>query len=184
MSEGNAHVLVSIAGPSGRNQQQRSLLSLDKLEWMRKVVLRQIRAWGLDPTNVCLVTGASAWTDHVGVLLFLEGAVGGLHLVSCKFDERERVFVNSGDGTHRGLNDAHEKMSRVTGSDSRAEIAEALSRGATHEATHCGFLERNTHVAASPYLIAFTLQGRTPNTAGTRDTWNKCVGTKVCHRII
>ena len=46
---------------------------------------------------------------------------------------------------------------------------------------HNGFHERNSHVATSDYLLAFTWgSGDVPMEGGTMDTWKKSRGRK-CH---
>jgi hypothetical protein len=169
-------VTVAIIGTAGRSPDQLRRLSAASLVWMQEKALRQLSAWKLDPKEVTLVSGASAWSDHAAVLLYLNHGVPGLRLFApCDFD---KVFV--GGPAAAALNQYHGQYREKTGQDSIAEIAEAVSRGAELRTDARGFHARNSEVARSDYLMAFTFSnGPRPGTSGTLDTWNKCRGTKI-----
>ncbi|BCB22027.1 hypothetical protein [Bosea sp. ANAM02] len=136
-----------------------------------------------------LISGGAAFADHVAVTLFLEDVVSELQL-HLPAPWQGSAYADRGDG--RTANFYHEAFSRACGLDSLAELSRAAEKGAM-TASYRGFKERNTRVAASDAILAFTFgaggdhrfwpgetlalrAGLKPG--GTADTWNKAVFAK------
>lgn len=177
---------VSIVGTAGRSFDARLTSVLyEKMLNATDTVMRSV--FGLNPSEVTLVSGGAAWADHVAVDLYKQGRVRGLHLhLPCTiilvgdagvfFDNgRPKWYENPG----RSCNKYHEQFSHVTKRNSIREILDVVNRGARVQ-IHQGFHARNTMVAQSNYLIAMTFGEGAPVNGGTSDTWNKFTGVR-CH---
>lgn len=151
--------------------------------------------FGLSSTNVTLVSGGAAWSDHVAVRLFSSDVkFDGLELyLPARLTDKhtDRGFpgcIDSGSKDWRKnngmvLNHYHKKFAEkllLTSTATLQEIRNARDRGA-HIHVRDGFKARNTAVAQSEYMIAFTWGTRTdtPCKGGTHDTWKKCHGVKI-----
>ena len=118
--------------------------------------------------------------------MFLQGEVPHLILhFPCKFENTDRPqFTDNGikDWTKnpgRTTNIYHRKFSAKIKDDSLQQIQSAILVGATYK-EYKGFHDRNSKVAESRYLIAFTWgDSDIPKNGGTRDTWDKCQGRKI-----
>jgi len=121
------------------------------------------------------------------VVLFLEHfeeAMLTLHL-PCNWNEKSRKFHDNGSKdwqTNPGhtANHYHDGFSRTVGRDTLLDIETAKLLGATLDTSHRGFHARNTYVARSQYLIAFTFgTGDVPKDGGTKYTWSLSHAIKV-----
>lgn len=179
---------VAILGTSGRGQDARRM-SKDTYDRMltkaRAVMTDQLR---VDPHAMTLVSGGSAWAEHVAVQLFLDGTVAGLELhLPCPL-KKGQFLDNSGrsqlSNPGRALNALHQRFGRLIGRDTIADIEKAIARGARVVEKHQGFYARNSAIAASVQsLIAFSW-GRDdcPSSTGALDAWNKCApGVRKVH---
>lgn len=130
-----------------------------------------------------MVSGGSAWADHVAVKLFLEGEFAKLELhLPAKFDCSQNKFESNQSGSR--LNSLHQIFSDKTQSDTLNELSRAISDPLTQTSIHDGFHNRNTLVANQcDYLIAFTFNGTNsvPKEGGTKDTWDKCPHSNKMH---
>lgn len=165
----------------------------DVFERMKAHCLTQLRAWGLDPKKVQLVSGGCTWGDHVAVVLALEGEVESavIHL-PCGFEKVARADGTGtiafkgikGDACAHMLARLHAEFSRsgpeARGEDSLVEMRRASDiRGRLVIQGHPTFDKRNAVIADSvQYLIAFVdekdaaTQGPSRLSPGTRFTWN------------
>lgn len=126
-----------------------------------------------------------ARADHVAVALFVEKNARSLTLhlpcpfVGGAFEERADAAdwrTNPG----KSANYYHRRFSQAMGSDTLQEIEGASQIGATLNASYRGFHARNTAVAKSQFLLAFTWgTSDAPADGGTLDTWKKCSSTKL-----
>ena len=124
-------------------------------------------------------------TDHIAVGLFLTQEVPSLtlHLPTELQMLSKPQFVDSGSNDWRQnpgrtANKLHTKFSDKIKEDSLDHLKTAITVGAT-VFTHEGFYARNSFVAESDYLLAFTWgSGDVPKEGGTMDTWSKCKGRK------
>jgi len=124
--------------------------------------------------------------DHVAVSLYVADEVGGLtlHLPTRLHTEVEAPqFYDNGSkdwriNPGRTANKLHKEFSKKLGEDTMKHLSSAAYLGAKI-CVHSGFHERNSHVATSDYLLAFTWgSGDVPMEGGTMDTWKKCRGRK------
>lgn len=169
---------VSIIGSAGRNDDG-PLMSKGLFDAMVKDALRIIKDdFKLTPQEVCLVSGGAAWADHVAVALFLGGfGFASLKLcLPCKWVESQHLDTGVDDwktNPGRSANAYHRAFSKKLGKDTLFDIELAQQLGAVLVEGK-GFHERNTDVAKSDFLIAFTfgLNGK-PKVGGTLDTWQK-----------
>lgn len=174
---------VAIVGTAGRTPQLRSQMDASTMLAMRQHVMAQLDAWNLDPKEVILVSGGSAWSDHVTVRLFVDGfltwAGCELHL-PCNFDrERCCYFENGPKSCGAILNMYHRLHAQKTGEDTGKDLVTAWALGAQFLVEKpLGFLPRNARIAdAADYLIAFTWErGAEPQAGGTGNTWRKFMG--------
>ena len=75
-------------------------------------------------------------------------------------------------------NKLHQEFSKKLHEDTLQHLTLADTVGA-NLLVHSGFHDRNSHVATSDYLLAFTWgSGDVPMEGGTMDTWKKCRGRK------
>jgi hypothetical protein len=134
--------------------------------------------WKLPPANLTLVSGGSAWSDHVAVHLFLRDnrfSSCRLHLfLPCRFQNGK--FADEKSWHHCGdvLNDLHRSFSDKAGLNSLSDLQQcAAHRSATLDCTSRGFFARNIRVARkATRLIAFSTQsGPRPIDGGTAHTW-------------
>ena len=118
--------------------------------------------------------------------MFLQGEVPHLTLhFPCKFENTDRPqFIDNSEkdwtkNPGRTTNIYHRKFSAKIKDDSLQQIQSAILVGATYKECE-GFHDRNSKVARSRYLIAFTWSDTDiPKKGGTRNTWDKCKGRKI-----
>ena len=123
--------------------------------------------------------------DHVAVVLFVHGEVGQLTLHLPVKWEKNKFVEKTNDSKSKWIcpgqsaNKLHKQFSEKMKEDTLGHIETALLLGAKRS-VHDGFQQRNTEVAKSQFLIAFTWgEGSEPKKGGTLDTWGKCIGRKV-----
>ena len=168
---------VAVIGSAGRGDDAKFLTN----ETYRAAIDRcrkQLEKFANPAHMIHLVSGGSAWMDHIAVHLFLHEDAKRLTLyLPCRLDEEKRVFVGEKEieFTVSGLNRYHAEFSAACGIDSVAEIIEAKKKGATLE-FYTGYFARNDQVAKNcDYMIAFsTAKGKAPSHGGTKYTWDKC----------
>ena len=106
-----------------------------------------------------------------------------LHLPTKLLIDKKPQFLDTGlsdsrKNPGRTANKLHHKFSEKIKEDSLEHLKNAITVGAT-VFTHEGFHARNSFVAGSDYLLAFTWGSEdVPKEGGTMDTWSKCRGTK------
>lgn len=124
-----------------------------------------------------LVSGGSAWSDHLSVQLYLDDQVEDLILhLPCSWVETDMRFeATSQTSPGARLNESHSQFTAVTGSDSLSQISQAIAKGAEIHVNRGGFKARNTDVANdADAMLAFTFgDGPKVNGPGTLDTVTK-----------
>lgn len=199
MSEPAAQPLIKLAviGSAARTFEDRRVLHqrYSTYPWVTEVI-RLLRERALDPSQVLLVSGGSAFADQVAVECFLmdhpflpEGApfAGLLLHLPCPFDPTLKRFV----GPRRyadALNELHDDFERTQGTSSLERLAEAIQRPNCKVVVHPGgFLDRDRAIAEAHYMIAFSgSDGVAPTKgSGTEFTWRHAPATcvKKCIRI-
>jgi hypothetical protein len=171
---------VAIVGCAGRGEDAR-LLSASVYERMVAMGVECVDSI-CESKYVHLVSGGAAWSDHVAVTMFLTGEYAGLTLhLPCAWTGSK--YLDNGASTWkqnpgRSANRYHTEFSCSIGRSSFGELNEAINRGA-EVCVHRGFFARNSAIANTPYLIAFsTLLSAEPTRGGTLDTWKKATGMK------
>jgi hypothetical protein len=131
-----------------------------------------------------LVSGGSAWCDHLAVTLYLETILhqpfGSLTLhLPCAFDVKQRCFQQS-HPCGAVLNQLHEEFRLKTGRDALHELAAAIHLGAKVK-MYNDFGSRNAGIAEEvDQLFAFSWSDSGhPEKGGTLDTWNKFSGMRL-----
>ena len=171
---------LSVIGTAGRNNQDKLSIGLyySMVEKCKDIIQNH---FGLNPKNIVLVSGGAAWADHVVVDLFLSQYVtSALLYLPCKWDSEKKQYQNCKTGTT--ANHWHKKFSAITNKNSLEEIDDAIKKGLKMNIEHHGFLARNTLVAKSEYMIAFSWSGTNEPEygSGTADTWAKSnTGNKI-----
>src|SRR3990167_1052603 len=171
---------VSICGSAGRNEDLEAL-NKDVFERMISKAKEYLETLG-EKKEIILVSGGAAWSDHIAVKLFLTGDYGGLVLhLPCEF--KNGKFEDFSTNCAKSANYYHALFSQKCCFNSLKELEQAIHKCAKI-AIHKGFFARNTYIASSPYLLAFsTAPGNKPEKGGTLDTWSKCKGIKTHLRI-
>jgi len=138
--------------------------------------------------NVNLVSGGAAWSDHIAVSLYMLKDAASLTLfLPCKWISKGTESKYFDDGSYdwrknpgRTSNSYHKKFSAMIGRNSLHEIEMSFKLGAKIDTTFAGFHNRNTEVAKSDILLAFTFgKSDKPDDGGTLDTWTKCKNHKI-----
>lgn len=167
---------IAIIGTAGRSQ----VPTLE--EWNNMIRDAKSR---VNP-NDTLISGGAAFADHVAVKLFLEGKVKGLKLRLPAKIENNR-FIGKYGTAGGTANYYHDKFSKIIGTNTIAEIQQAIDKGAevTYETelSNKAMFIRNEKVAnESDSMIAYTYGGDSePADGGTKDTWNKAKYTDKVH---
>jgi hypothetical protein len=179
---------VGIVGSAGRNEDA-SKVSAELFQKVMDRVESQVSEWGLEWSNIVLVSGGSAFVDHAAVKLYLKHADEGCGLIMCfpaawdatrrRFDPRPTGFSSASGLT---LNELHAKFSNKTSSASLMEIQAAIDRGASYRIGK-GFFDRNRVIGMlSERLLAFTFgSSERPKEGGTLYTWEKCCSKNRLH---
>ncbi len=171
---------VAIVGTAGRSASEQQRLTREHFEQMCRAVENLLRVWKLSWHEVTLVSGGSAWSDHVAVQLFLRHE-HDTHLelfLPCRFSDTTRRFV--GNSAASALNKYHTQCSRKLDHSTFDDLATVRALGAVMDTTSRGFFARNAKVArTSDYLVAFTFGQNGPSSRGTLNTWNQFHGTRV-----
>lgn len=172
---------ISIIGTSGRKEALKGLSPKLYHSMVRKAE-EVIDSLSLSKEEILLVSGGAAWSDHVAVSLFLTGNYGGLKLyLPAPFDEEKEAFFDTGVvnwKTNPGgtANYYFRPFSRSMGRNMLKDLKKALEKGAIIDiptGKSSGFHGRNTLVARSDVVLAFTWGKKEPEDGGTKDTWNK-----------
>ncbi len=167
---------LGIIGTAGRGSDAAKLTAA---HWRMMVCIGQTVATTLGAHR--LVSGGSAWADHVVVQLYLDGWAKELSLhLPCRFHTIPGTHTFDRDHECGArLNELHGLFQRTTGINPFDQIAEAIKRGAevvrVPKGASCayrGFKERNTGVAnEADALLPFTLNpGASVGDSGTADT--------------
>lgn len=186
---------LSIIGSSGRKYDE-SLVSkelYDKLlNTLEGIILDDFK---LNYEEIILVSGGAAFCDHLAVTLFnkYKDKFAGLVLyLPCGFDYENEQYEDNGDtrwynNPGKLSNNCHYKFMKKTGINSLQEIADLESNNKVilDIPEKVGFHGRNTKVAKSNYLVAFT-RGNKNNKdgfadGGTYDTWKKAKNSTKIH---
>jgi hypothetical protein len=185
------NIHIAIIGSAGRKCGSKyfiDTLPLDCYDKMLALCKKEIKNIAGNK-NITLVSGGAALADHLAVTLFNEKFISKLILcLPCEWDHKNCQFFDTGVfnwKTNPGgtSNFYHKKFSNHFNMNSLKEIDIAINNGAIVDIEK-GFFARNSQIACSEYLIAFTSsESDIPNTSGTLSTWNKSKGKKIHIKI-
>ncbi len=175
---------VSIIGTAGRSYRSPTP------EMYHKMILSAISYLRAVSGNIILVSGGAAWSDHVAVHLYLYRQQYSLPITQlrlylpCAFDTLTKKYVDTGAtdwrvNPGRISNTYHQQFSYSIGNNSFEELATSISTA--YIEIYNGFHARNSRVAQSEYVLAFTWGEHEPEDGGTKDTWNKAKHAKRAH---
>lgn len=177
---------VSIIGTAGRSHQDPTITMYNK---MISSAIRYLQSLS---GEIILVSGGAAWSDHVAVHLYLNRQqyalpILGLRLyLPCAFDLITKRYVDTGSSDWRVnpgriSNIYHQQFSNAIGRNSLDELAHVIQDDHVYIEVFNGFHARNSRVAQSEYILAFTWGQNEPEDGGTLDTWNKAKHAKRTH---
>lgn len=188
-------IRVSIIGSAGRlgdgERMSRDLFLL----MVRKAEHLISNVFKLTKSDVTLISGGSAWADHVAVRLWLESVTdadspdsfSGLRLyLPCAFDNTSNGSPPMFHGSvGKRLNELHVSFTSKMKCefDSRTDIVCAHALGAELNYQYPGFHNRNRQIGQSEYIIAFTWSESTvfPKAGGTKHTWDNSATVNKIH---
>jgi len=196
------NVTVSIIGTAGRKEDH-AKLTKEVFNSMKKRAMEIIKnVFQLDISSVTLVSGGSAWADHIAVRLWLESlfdenpSVGSFHSLTLFLPYKLQQMANKvqfedlqgsswRDNPGKVLNELHSRFSDKMKEDFNSfnDLVSAQGLGATLDTSYHGFHNRNKQVAKSDYLIAFTWGNSKsgPKNGGTFHTWSNCKTVNKIH---
>ncbi|BCS83015.1 hypothetical protein QLL95_gp1108 [Cotonvirus japonicus] len=169
---------LGIIGVSGRTLSDEKLLLNNHFDWMKEIV--EIFCEDvLSCNDITLISGGSAWCDHVAVSMFLTGNYPKLILyLPTDFDMDKKCFTNTYEGII--LNNLHDKFSKKIKIDTLQEIYECINHINCEVVVKKGFYARNELIATNiHHIIAFSF-GDVPK-GGTLNTWKKINHNKKTH---
>lgn len=175
---------ISIIGSAGRgdgvNDDGNKLnlkIYLKMYHHLKEFIYSIVNEQKLKMTDIELISGGSAWSDHLAILFFFEHQEIKLTLhLPCVFIDTR--FEKNKYGTV--LNDLHQKFSQKCQINSLWQIEKAIELGA-QTYFHDGFFRRNDLIAKTDFMIAFTFGISQPKPGGTKDTWDKFKSTNKIH---
>ena len=145
---------LAIVGSAARTQSEAALLTLAKWNAMKRLVFRFVK----DREITSVISGASAWTDHLAVGLYNAGIVTELTLaLPCTFGWEQARFVDGHEPLRPAvrLNELHTAFSAVIGRNTLQELKTAIY--SCEVVQRNGFHARNLIVAErADVVIAFT----------------------------
>ena len=166
---------IAIAGTAGRKEDAARLNAViyRECEDVLRLLLPEITR--TEDEIYHLVSGGAAWADHLAVRYFLASRDSSLTLhLPCAFENGK--FVDNGSRDWRMnpgniCNYFHRKFSESTGIDSLGELADVIATEGCTVTVSKGFHARNSLMAKSDALVAFTFgEGATVKDGGTADT--------------
>lgn len=179
-------MIMGVIGTAGRGGLHKlfSANRMDKMVAVVKDLATKNKVTGL-------ISGGAAFSDHVAVIVALELNLPIELALPTKYNLDTGWFLDSGVRdfkTNPGgtANYYHRLMEEVTGGKYNSkQIGEAYAKGLATLYAYNGFFARNSVVAAKAnILVAFTFSDdNNPADGGTKDTWDKCSGTKIHYRL-
>lgn len=170
---------ISIIGTSGRKNGNTDKLTPELFEKMVESASSIIEELCPQEDNITLISGGAAWADHVAVVLFLRNDKYKLKLYTpCAFDFDSVKFKDTGVVDWRSnpggtLNYYHRAFSKSLKTNTLKDIAKSIKKGVIIDSESSSFHKRNTIVAKSDIIIAYTWGDDSPVDGGTFDTWKK-----------
>ena len=155
----NPKTYIVVVGADGKNPVEKKYLNLKHYEFMTRMIISYINKLGIDPYDIILVSGGSAWAQHIVIELYLNNSFGGLNLyLPSTFDTKQKKFVNTHEG--RLLNGLHaEFKNKIPYIDSLNDLTNIINSGfksGIRVEVKRGFKQRNTLMTHEcDHLLAF-----------------------------
>lgn len=165
-------ITFAIVGTAGRHEDAKKL-SKKHFEAMYVVALGLLEQFAENNYPVThLVSGGSAWADHVAVRLFLDKKAPNLRLyLPCEWEHGGFKSTGVPQNPADVLNVYHRKFKMVSNIHSLSDIQIAKNEGAELLPCRGGFYGRNAMVAKSDFLLAMTFgKEHIVKNGGTSDT--------------
>jgi hypothetical protein len=173
---------VAIIGTAGRDKTVSKEMTSELFTKMIKKSKDIIEnTFHLDPSTVILVSGGAAWSDHIVIKLFMENYISnGLLYLPAQWDSNNKKYAED-TSCGKISNYYHKMFSNKIKTNTLEEIDSCIKNGLMIDVQFPGFFQRNSEIAKSDYLIAFSWSDLDyPTTGGTADTWKK---TKTINKI-
>lgn len=193
MESTSSTVTISIIGSAGRKNDA-NIVSLDLynklLSKAEQIITEEFK---LNWQDITLVSGGAAFCDHLAVSLFNKYHDNIQKLIlylPCKYDRSKERYHDNGqsqwfNNPGRTSNYYHDNFIRKTGINSLKELGNLINNDKVifnePDDKSKGFHARNSLVAKSNYMIAFTGGSDSLDNltiGGTSDTWKKCKTNK------
>lgn len=161
--------VLAIIGSAGRTPEEVALFTLPSWNAMKRLIFRFVK----EREITSVISGASAWSDHLAVGLYNAKIVSELTLaLPCSFNWENAQFVHGYEpyAPAYRLRDLHAAFSAVIGRDTLQELKTAIY--SCEVVQRNGFHARNEVVAErADEVIAFTFgHGRVVADGGTAHT--------------
>jgi hypothetical protein len=173
-------VKIGIIGTAGRNT---DIYQLNKNIYEKSIAAVKTICQNLDPKDITLISGGSAWMDHIAVSLYLNNYISKLELcLPCEWDYNNHQFKSIGSSTDWKINPAyyinylHRRFSEKIGHNTLDDLEQAIKT--CHVNIYDGFHSRNNEIAKCDWLIAFGLTNELSD-GGTKYTYNLCKGGRI-----
>jgi hypothetical protein len=187
----DAKIDVSIIGTASGKGKYEALMTQKTWDFMCTTAENHINKLTSDWSNVHIVSGGAAWSDHVAVHLFLKYPKSSLTLhFPCKWNSSKKQFEDNGKyhwaaNPGRTANLFHFRFGRIIGTETLPQIQKAIDNGAIIVDNYVGFHDRNLSVGKSSHLIAFTAsKSDQPTDGGTFHTWENATSKYKTHYSI
>jgi hypothetical protein len=142
--------------------------------------------------QIHLLSGGSAWGEHVAVVLFLKHRLEGTWLTifsPVDWESNTGKFTDSQRGkdyrSNPGLllNDCHQNFAQIIERDTFNDLKASRYYGANININYNGFFHRNSALANCAHiLLAFSWSTlEMPHRGGTLDIWKKCKTSQKKH---
>lgn len=172
------HTRVAIIGSAKTIEGMTGSLFTKSIDAVAKIINEKMP---IHQSGVTLVSGGSAWIDHIAVKLFLTGEYAGLHLYTpCEWDCLRIQYSDSGiydwkENPGGTLNSYHRKFSIRAGIKSLEELDKVNCTPGFSCTVKNGFHARNDLIAQNcDLLIALSwAKDDEPDDGGTLYTWKK-----------
>ena len=182
-------ITISIIGSASGKNKYDHLLNEEKWHYMCQIsenyIIEKIKH---DWSQIILVSGGAAWSDHVAVFLYLKHPEANLILhLPCRWDHCNNRLIDNGKyqwTTNPGKlgNTLHYNFQKEIKENTLQQIQLAIDQGATIFDHYKGFHDRNLEVGKSQYLIAFSFSHRNePTDGGTAHTWKNSKSENKIH---
>jgi hypothetical protein len=192
--QAKTRIRVAIIGTAGRKGLD-AKMSKTLFEYMvQKAESVIVNEWKLPWSDVELISGGAAWSDHVAVELFLQQHTTNVQLklfIPCPIvinANNQVAFKDTGSNDWRSnpgrsANWYHGKFAKMLGVPSTvAEIDAAIKLGAVIDSSGKGFYERDLKVGQCDYMLAFSWDDTTqPTSGGTAHTWKHSTAAHKLH---